>query len=418
MWMIYLIMIAIVLSIFLGFIKAVGLKNVILFMGTLTIIFGIVFLISGDYLVGGIAISAAVLVITIYFTILSRVKKKNEKQRQINEAKKIEQIKSQKPRKFYEQCKKAGVENLETESQRQRAKLIAKQLGLDENDIESLLKQQEQAIQEEVAKKQATKLKKEQSAKYDKDASEQLKMATPYPYFGQAKRASIWQEKVNECNKIIYSLDRDIQNTQSFRDQVVNTEFESKVDWAVAGGIGSAIGGSGAGVMAALDAQAENQRIAQRNEQKAINALESAKNSIILEQHYNRKRNEQIKIRNEYQKKIDEINLKLVDEIHEKDPFEVLKLSKATITQTKAEIELSSQKEAVIFGDVEAVIDGTFWAHIYQEKNYIGSVRIILPIEGVDCNTVKISIDTSLGLDEKKPYYVEYETEKLWFIEK
>lgn len=386
---------------------------------------GIVLLIGGKTLAGVIVILAEAVVVGGFILIYKTIKKNEEKERRLNEIKRKEEEKSIAPRKFYEQCKAAGIETLATESQRQRAMLFAKNLHLDERDIENLLKKGEaDFIEEENAKnakieqQKAAKLKKQQSEKYKKDALEQSKMATPYPYFGQAKRASIWQEKVNECNKIIYSLDRDIQNTQSFRDQVVNTEFESKVDWAVAGGIGSAIGGSGAGVMAALDAQAENQRIAQRNEQKAINALESAKNSIILEQHYNRKRNEQIKIRNEYQKKIDEINLKLVDEIHEKDPFEVLKLSKATITQTKAEIELSSQKEAVIFGDVEAVIDGTFWAHIYQEKNYIGSVRIILPIEGVDCNTVKISIDTSLGLDEKKPYYVEYETEKLWFIEK
>ena len=390
-----------------------------------TLMVGIVLLIGGKTLAGVIVILAEAVVVGGFILIYKTIKKNEEKERRLNEIKRKEEEKSIAPRKFYEQCKAAGIETLATESQRQRAMLFAKNLHLDERDIENLLKKGEaDFIEEENAKnakieqQKAAKLKKQQSEKYKKDALEQSKMATPYPYFGQAKRASIWQEKVNECNKIIYSLDRDIQNTQSFRDQVVNTEFESKVDWAVAGGIGSAIGGSGAGVMAALDAQAENQRIAQRNEQKAINALESAKNSIILEQHYNRKRNEQIKIRNEYQKKIDEINLKLVDEIHEKDPFEVLKLSKATITQTKAEIELSSQKEAVIFGDVEAVIDGTFWAHIYQEKNYIGSVRIILPIEGVDCNTVKISIDTSLGLDEKKPYYVEYETEKLWFIEK
>lgn len=416
---------AIVFAICKGLIDGMGFINFSIVVGVITAIVGICFLLSGNTLVGGIIISVVLLITIIFCIIGSKAKKEAEETQRVNEIKRKEEEKKRNIRKFYEQCKKARIDKLETESQKQRAILYAKELGLDETDVATLIKDEIESIKAEkdaekakVAKEKSDKLEKQKSDKYKRDAAEQQKMKTPYPYFGQEKRIAVWQEKLEKVNEVIAALEQEIEKWKNGREMAVNSKFESKVDWAVAGGIGSAIGGAGAGVMAALDAQAENERVDQRNQEKAVRILEFAKNTIILQQEAEKKKQEQLKIRWEYEDKIKEIKLKLVDEIRIDNPIDLLKMKNAEVTENSFNVEIALKKKAVIFGDVNAVIDGVFWAHIYQDKEYIGSVRVILPYDGVDTKASKISIDTSLGINPKKECYIEYEAEKLWFIEK
>ena len=434
MWAIYFLLImfggAILFAICKGLIDGMGFGNFCITLGVITGIVGVCFLLSGNTLVGGIIISVVLLITIICCIVGSRAKKEAEEIQRVNEIKKKEEEKKRNLRKFYEQCKKAGIDKLETESQKQRAILYAKELGLDETDVAALIKGEIEAIKAEkdaekakVAKEKSDKIEKQKSDKYKRDAAEQQKLKTPYPYFGQEKRIAVWQEKLDEVNKVIAGLEQEIKRWSDAIDYAssskhVNTVIQSKVDPYIAGGIGSAIGGAGAGMMAALDAQKENEKIEYENEKNVKRLFESVTNFLIIKQQKEAERSEQLKFRWEYEDKIKEIKLKLVDEIKIENPMDLLKIHDVKVTQNKFKMDLSLKDDALIFGDVNAVIDGAFWAHIYQDKEYIGSVRVILPYDGVGTKTSKISIDTSLGINPKKEFYIEYEAEKLWFIEK
>lgn len=417
---------AILFAICKGRIEGKGFKRFSIEVGVIATIVGICFLLSGNTLVGGIIISVVLLITIICCVIGSKYKKEAEEMQRVNENKKKEEEKKRNLRKFYEQCKKAGIDKLETESQKQRAILYAKELGLDEADVAALIKGEIEAIKAEkdaekakVAKEKSDKIEKQKSDKYKRDAAEQQKMKTPYPYFGQEKRLAVWQEKLYEVNKRIAIFEQAIKDSEHNRNVVLNSKFlESKVDPYVAGGIGSAIGGAGAGMMAALDAVAENEKIERKNEESVKRVMEYSIHNIKQQQQFENCRSEELKKRWEYEDKIKEIKLKLVDEIKIENPMDLLEIHDVKVTQKKFKIDLSLKDDALIFGDVNAVIDGAFWAHIYQDKEYIGSVRVILPYDGVDTKTSKISVDTSLGIDPKKECYIEYEAEKLWFIEK
>lgn len=325
---------------------------------------------------------------------------------------------------FYNECKKLGIDTLASESQRRRAILVAQKHNIDECNIASVIAQQRDIIDRQIQREreqEQKELRKEKEQrrkeKYQSDAQEQQKMKIAYPFYGQEKRISHWKEKIDECRKIIAHLDMEIQQLEVAKNKTINSKFiEPKIDWAIAGGIGSAIGGAGAGVMAALEAQAQNVKIEQENEERTKRVMAAVTVRIQLQQIKERQKNEQIQILNDCQKKIEEIELKLIDEID--DPLELLNIRRVIVTPTNFSAQLSLKEKAVIFGDVEAVLDGAIWAHIYQEKKYVGSVRVVFPYEGVGTSSATVCVDTSLGVDETKKCYVEYEAETLWLIEK
>lgn len=426
MWSIYFLLIMfgvmILIAICKGLIDGLGFKKFSIAVGVIAGIVGGCFLLSGNTLVGGIIISVVLLITIICCIISSKAKKEAEEQQRVNEIKKKEEEKKRNLRKFHEQCEKAGIDKLETESQRRRAILYARECGLEESDIKSVIKGQIESIQTEKArieKEKSDKIEKEKSDKYKRDAAEQQKMKTPYPYFGQEKRIAVWQEKLDKVNEGIEALEQEIQCLEHNKNVMLNSKFiEPKVDWAVAGGVASAVGGAGAGVMAALDAMAKNERIEQRNEENIKLMVNYTTFNIKAQQRYQEIKREELKKRWEYEDKIKEIKLKLVDKIEIDNPIDLLKIKNVEVTENSFNVEIALKKKAVIFDDVNAVIDGTFWAHVYQEKEYIGSVRVILPYEGLNTKAVKLSIDTSLGINPEKESYIEYEAEKLWFIER
>ena len=416
---------AILLAICKGIIDGIGAPTFFLLISVIVAIVGAVLMANGNKYGIYVLLLGVILTIVLIAVFVHAVRKVNE-QKSMDDIAKKEEERKRNLRAFYEQCQEAGVDSLSTESQKQRAVLFAREHGLDERNVEAILREQRLAIAQEARDAKAKEMKdalgekdKARKEKYDRDAAEQKKMKTPYPHFGQEKRAAVWQEKIDACEEIIKSLTQEIDSLQQKRERIVgNAKFESKMDWAVAGGIGSAIGGAGAGVMAALEAQAENARVDQRNEAKAVQLLEYAKNSIILQQKAEAKKYEQEKMVREYKNEILVIRRKLVEAVDGDKLLDVLRISEATATPTQFSITVALKKKAMIFGDVPAVFDGTFWAHIYQEKEYVGSVRVVLPYEGVDTKKTVLTFDTSLGIDVKKPCYIEYEAEKIWFIEK
>lgn len=98
-----------------------------------------------------------------------------------------------------------------------------------------------------------------------------------------------------------------------------------------------------------------------------------------------------------------------------------IKLKDISISQTGAftvQASVKLRNNFVIFDNIQAVVDGTICADLYQEGNKVGSALLVLPTFGVDKQktTIKgISLDGAiLGV----PYEVKFTPYLLWEMEK
>jgi len=425
MWVLYFFLIMFVGAIIVVVFKALGgLKNFMTFVGFIAAICLMFYLMIKSVILGFAFIAVFVLLLIIGY------KMANKDAERIKREKLIEEENERKRRnraQFYDEYIKGGFNKKISESKQQRLLLLAQKYDIAENEIDDVIKAQRNLLDSEkkeaetkAAKEEADKIERAKQEKLARDTAEQQKMKTPYPYFGQEKKIAVWQEKLVEVNKRIAAFEEAIKDSEHNRTVALKSDYfkmESKVDPYVAGGIGSAIGGAGAGMMAAFDAMAQNAKTEIENENKAKLYLEYAKDSIILQKQFEEAKRLELKNRREYEKEIKEIKLKLVDEIKIENPMQLFKIHKSNVAENNFEIELSLKKKAIIFGDVKAVIDGAFWAHIYQEKDYVGSVRVILPYDGISNKKSTVCVETSLGINSEKDCYIEYEAETLWFIE-
>ncbi len=191
-------------------------------------------------------------------------------------------------------------------------------------------------------------------------------------------------------------------------------------DWAVAGGIASAIGGGGAGVAAALDAQTRNADIRQRNAQMAQNVYTI--NSLLDQIQSNRESNYQYAL-----KQIEETRLKLLGDDNDNQNLMSrlsVQLSGITVTETgavriEAEVCLNSDEQVRIRqGQIQATIDGVIIARLMQNGVFKGKAYLTLPRLGVCSQTpTKVKGICTSTNDPSAQYQVEFEPHQLWTIE-
>ena len=328
--------------------------------------------------------------------------------------------------KFISECKELGIIHLSTESQRQKAILVAKKYGIAENDVIKIIHEYfEDEKQKQIAAEKDAKRKAEEEAirikedKYRQDALVQQQMIKPYPYIGREKRINHLREELKRYSGTASYLRGEISKTDKMADIVFSSaNIEKKTDWATMGGIASGIAGPAAGVVVASQIIAENEKIEARNKQNleyAFNLSETVRSTSRSNRNALKSIEEQIE---SIHKKIEEAQLYLVDERNTDEVFEMLSINVNSVTEKLLQVSIKSKNKIKIFDDVDAVVDGTLWAHIYQEKEYVGSVRIILPFKGVTAAWSKIDTSTSLGIQSNLETVVEFEPEKLWLIEK
>ena len=71
----------------------------------------------------------------------------------------------------------------------------------------------------------------------------------------------------------------------------------------------------------------------------------------------------------------------------------------------------------IIFDDVDAIIDGTIIAKIYDGKTLVGTASLVLPKYGVKGETKLKGICLYCGT-KGKTYTVEYAATNLWAMER
>ena len=346
-------------------------------------------------------------------------------------------------RQFYEKCLSMGIENLSTQADIERAKLIAKNIGFTDFSNEETLKLCFKKIKSVIDEEQNIKNMKERQAELNEiKAIEQEKEAclTKYAgYFGRDKQIVYYtellkkaQEPLDEYNDFKEAADtaKSVYNALS---NSVEPQYKRKQDWSIAGGIASGLAGPAAGISIASDIQRKNAEIDEYNR----NAEEQAKrqkeefrkigsevgdsfmgkyNSSWGRETLKRAR-EQVKFYNE---KIEKVKIKLLEE---RDPVELLAMLSPTVksvstteTGTVESVISVDSCNVKIFEEVNAVIDGSFSAVLWDDDdNFAGEIVFVLPFDG---SAEKQSIKgMCTSAKHSKNYRLEFIKPKLWLIE-
>ena len=107
----------------------------------------------------------------------------------------------------------------------------------------------------------------------------------------------------------------------------------------------------------------------------------------------------------------------MVDPMSASNVLELMNITNIEASSDKIKLQVNLPYNLFVFDDVRAVVDGSFWAHVYQNKEYVGSTRISLPEEGLKGGSHSVSVWTSLGLNGSDNVSVELKPEALCLME-
>ena len=308
------------------------------------------------------------------------------------------------PLKFYEECLRQNITELSSSASIEKAKLIARQLGCAEHDLQQLFskgKSMKDAIQQE---------KEDSEVQYKRWQLEQKERESKKyaNYFGREKRIAMLDEL----------LSRELEIAREYKDQsaaLTKAVTQKEQDWATKGGIAAGLAGGAAGLAVAMDAQRNNENIRARN---AANLRTIAPLTLSL----SGRESSALERAERYRKEIRETETKLVAELPANELIKALEFGKPTvdISETGAftvEVEVSKPEALHIYDTVPAVIDGTLAANVYQNEKYVGTVLLVLPCYGIDKHRQTLQGICLSRANKDLTCRVEFEPYKLWAIE-
>ena len=349
--------------------------------------------ISAITVLGFLAIAAAIVMI------VKGVKKGKE----INQANAVKAA-NQKLADFYKECLQNGITECVSEKEIQKATLIAQARGLQFTDIAALFSEAKAASEQATADREAARI--EQMKAEEKTAFDELNKYSDLK--GRDKRIAILTAERAEALSSAQTLRAGAQ-------AVMSASQQKEHDWAIHGGIASGIAGPAAGLAAAADIQAKNAEIRAQNE-----ANRKAFAPVVMTSYEGAHQAENRA--KALLAEIESTKTKLVS-----DDDAVTCLSKLSFTDTNVEVSetgtctvTTTAKQAspmIIFDDVEAVIDGTVIAKIYDGTSLVGTAPMVLPKYGVKDSTDLKGMCLYCG-KEGRDYTVEYAAVNLWAMER
>ncbi len=307
------------------------------------------------------------------------------------------------PLYLYETCKNNGFTDLTSPANVERAKVYASQLGIKSQDIQSVFDLGEQIWQDANLKEEEKEI-----ARLKKAEIFEVKQSEKYAKLsGRNKRIQMHLDSAREYEAKLNGIRQGIGSA-------INATQEKEINWAARGGAVSAIAGGAAGVAAAVDAQMKNAEIRSRNEankQLMYRAFAGHQEDINFYR----------KLAKFDYEAAEAAKTKLVDENSDIDYLSLIEFSnlKSEFSKTGAlhiSVQAKKKDKIVIFDSVEAVIDGSIYAEVYQNKICVGKALLILPEDGLAGGVLKgICLDK---IDSNKPYDIKFISNKLWTIEK
>ena len=366
-----------------------------LVIGVLILSGGICIGVGGSPGIVAIGLVLFALCIVIIFIEASAVKKEVQiRAAEMEEDKKIA---------FYDECKKNGIEECESEKEIQKATLIAQKYKMQYSDVSILFYEAKASLEKDIANKKEAEF----NTKKDEERKQYNELNKYSNYKGRDKRIAMLSDEMVDALKSAETLRAGAQ-------AIMSASQQKEHDWAIHGGIASGIAGPAAGLAAAADIQAKNAQIRAQNE---ANAKMFAP---IMMTSYNGAA-EHDRHASSLQEEIETTKIKLVSNDDAKTC-----LSKISFSNTKVEISETGtctvttlaelEKPMIIFDDVEAIIDGTIIANIYDGKALVDTALLVLPKYGVKGATKLKGMCLYCGT-KGKHYTVKYAATNLWAME-
>lgn len=309
---------------------------------------------------------------------------------------------------FYQECEKAGI-CADTAAGVARMKLIAKQMDITCSDEELLLKyHQGQAITKKERQTAAEKerlaripiLRKEEQAA-EKECKKYINLQ------GNEKRVQDCLNLVAEARAKVARYSGAADTFEKGGKVLYDTYAKKESDWAVHGGVASAIAGPAAGVAVAMDIQQKNAEAREYNDNLS-QSIGKFTAEMQVNAWMNQSKAEEVLARRE--KEAEEAKLKLVEP---KPQEELLALITPKITKTERSetgaitFEVSTQSATLtIYDTVKATVDGFFKVQIMDGDKLVGEAYFTLPYQGSYRSNKLTSICASLPSDDKKYSFV------------
>ena len=304
---------------------------------------------------------------------------------------------------FYDECIQNQIYSLDSQKDIERAKLFAEKRKIPFTDI-SRIYQQGKEIRNQKTEDANISLA-DQRKREEQEKRDELEK-----YAGFTGRDKLIAMLTDQRNAELAAAGT-IRNGSN---ALYNSTQQKEKSWAVHGGVASALAGTGAGIAAAMDIQNKNAAIRAQNAAN-LQSAQPALNLMYKAAGDRQKRAEAIN------REIEAAKTKLVSD----DSPETC-MSHIAFSDTKVEVSETGTctvttvagmtSPMTIFGDVEAVVDGTVTARIYDGDSEIGKALLVLPCYGLKGNATLTGMSLFCG-SKNKEYTVQFEPYKLWAIE-
>ena len=384
----------------------------------------------GGFAVLFLIVTAGLGILSLVLLYYARKEEKQEAEKQARiEAQKRQREKEYKEKhphykaeEFYKGCKKAGIKDAKSSEEKARIMLYVKNNSLQMTEKEAvefyLLGKSEvdkfAAEQRRINEIENLKLLKKKEHLDEADKTRYIKL------FGQEKMRTMCLDNANVYKKQLAVLKRNAEKLLDASVSTYNTLKQREGDWATAGGIASGIAGGAAGVAVAMDVQLKNAEIRLQNAQ-----LQSSINSLTGLS-YQQNIQKQVEVEKElkfWEKLADKATELLVQELPSADL--VKRISPVVVEQKQSrtgavmlKVKITPASNLKIYDTVNAVVDGSIKAVLWDGDASVGFAYLTLPYNGATNTTTLEGICCSDGLKPNKKYEITFEANHLWGIEK
>ena len=273
---------------------------------------------------------------------------------------------------FYAKCEEHFIIFPFSEGQKQEMLLIAKNYGIKDEKIASKAYKKGKALTDKNVRRESKKIDK-QYEKYKKEyeQAKEKQYKEEYNRYLEEKKLTKRRGKDKYLHTLNAKLDYAKLKVAELKRTKVDSLYVSTkgTDWAIAGGVASAIGGTAAGVVVALDTQHRNEEYKKTAED--WNKMVTTNKGTLQAMHDSELLENEMKVE-EYQREIDLIKNKLIDDNDQQNKMKLLNFD-ITGTLTKSGL-LALDVAPEQFGDAKvldsiAVLDGSVRILVQNNKN-------------------------------------------------
>lgn len=344
-----------------------------------------------------------------------------------------------KRRTFAKACIDSGIDHLDTSAHIEKARLIARQKGIENCDDISLL---QDIIEEYLRERQRLEDEKRQALRLElknREAQEKQQLERFASYTGREKTIQHYEDLIGDVEVVISIYEEDAKNAKTIQSAFaaagnsLETVKTVDQDWALAGGFASALAGPAAGLAVAADIQRKNAEAKVDPEKAAAdqeraraywNNLGTALAEKVRNQSGISKEEYRLALRakKEYQALKEKSEVLLIDT--SAAPERLLSTLepevKSIVASESGSVHVSVGVKGgsfIIYDTVTAVIDGSFRALLWNDKGECcGTAAFVLPLTGAD-EDMELEAWFTEPVSVGESYTIEFARPNLWLSE-